>query len=219
VSQCVTVGAARLNRLSSGSWISTIRGPSSQELFPAEASNGATERTGQPPAQQGAGRRDLRAYLSLPLEAYSLLDPRYIARLPAAPISATAAVAAANDAAGRSGSDEASSGDVAALPASGAFLLTVPLTDIVGLELTPQLVINVDVDERKGQVGAHLRHVWEWSSGVSHVWQQPLITARLRRRLDVAASSTAVMRAAASPLPCLARLPTQPPCAPRLPCR
>jgi hypothetical protein len=105
-------------------------------------------------------RRDLRSYLGLPLEQYSLLDPRYISRLPSCDgddAGGAQGGSSSDECAAQSGEsgDKASSsgGGAAAPPVSGSFLLTVPLADIVGLELTPQLVIDVDVDERLGAVG------------------------------------------------------------------
>ena len=56
------------------------------------------------------------------------------------------------NAAGGSTSSSANSGSTAALPASGAFQLRVPLSDIVGLDLTPTMIINVDVDDTRGKV-------------------------------------------------------------------
>jgi hypothetical protein len=101
--------------------------------------------------------RPLRAYQGLPLEQYSLLDPRYISRMPPAVAAAEAgggddggAGAHARSDAGE-GAGAGPAGRAREPPASGSFLLTVPLADIVGLELTPQLVVDVDVDEARGQ--------------------------------------------------------------------
>ncbi|KIZ03782.1 hypothetical protein MNEG_4171 [Monoraphidium neglectum] len=128
----------------------------------AEAATSATPTVGQTPMPWPTpARRDLRSYLGLPLEQYSLLDPRYISRLPSCDgddAGGAQGGSSSDECAAQSGEsgDKASSsgGGAAAPPVSGSFLLTVPLADIVGLELTPQLVIDVDVDERLGALGA-----------------------------------------------------------------
>ena len=63
--------------------------------------------------QEPSGPRGLSAYLALPLDQYSLLDPGWISRSPAAP-------------------------DV--------FVLRIPLFDLVGLELQPQITVRVSLD-------------------------------------------------------------------------
>lgn len=70
----------------------------------------------EPEAAQGRG---LAAYLSLPLDQYSLLDPTWVTR----------------DAGG-----------------ADRFLLRVPLYDVVGLDLQPQINVRVALDARNNQV-------------------------------------------------------------------
>jgi hypothetical protein len=65
--------------------------------------------------------RAVHKYLSLPVEQYNLLDPRFITK------------------------DE-----------DGSFVLRVPLQDVLGIDLKPQINITVDVDSEKGQVGGGL---------------------------------------------------------------
>jgi hypothetical protein len=131
-----------------------------EDLALASPDGAPVEGQAAPSAEADAlqqGRRDLRAYLSLPLEQYALLDPRYISRLPASGSHADAGPAAADGGAvgsadGAEGGGAVSGEDGTQLPPSGAFLLAVPLSDIVGIDLTPQLIINVDVDEARGTV-------------------------------------------------------------------
>jgi len=63
--------------------------------------------------------RTLREYLALPLDQYSLLDPRWITRCP---------------------------------DAADLFTLKVPLQDIIGLPLEPQIQVRVDIDTANNQV-------------------------------------------------------------------
>lgn len=106
----------------------------------------------------------LQAYLSLPLDQYSVLDPKLIARIPCeqqlqphASISSTttskndksSTAVLTNGMNGTSGHSTNNTWE----PASGCFLLKVPLREIVGIDLEPQLVIRVEVDDQKGQVG------------------------------------------------------------------
>lgn len=130
----------------------------------APAPAGASAAEGDGPAGSVVGgaappHRSLRAYLALPLEEYALLDPRYIARL-----GGPEQAAGGSGGTGLDEAAEAGGGAAGATPASGSFLLTVPLIDIVGLDLTPQLAIDVDVDERAGQV-RRIRCAWIGARG------------------------------------------------------
>ncbi|GLI61300.1 hypothetical protein VaNZ11_003654, partial [Volvox africanus] len=78
-----------------------------------------TEKLVKEPPGPSSFSRSLAAYLALPLDQYSLLDPGWISRSPAAP-------------------------DV--------FVLRIPLFDLVGLELQPQITVRVFADLRNGQV-------------------------------------------------------------------
>ncbi|EFJ42560.1 hypothetical protein VOLCADRAFT_107195 [Volvox carteri f. nagariensis] len=84
--------------------------------FKASAS---TEKLVKEPRGPSFPPRSLSAYLALPLDQYSLLDPGWISRSPSAP-------------------------DV--------FVLRVPLFDLVGLELQPQITVRVSLDTRSNQV-------------------------------------------------------------------
>ncbi|MEW5297602.1 MAG: hypothetical protein WDW36_000803 [Sanguina aurantia] len=66
-----------------------------------------------------AFQTSLRAYLALPLDQYSLLDPRWITRVGGA---------------------------------GNLFLLRVPLQDVVGLALEPQITVKVNIDSNNAQV-------------------------------------------------------------------
>ncbi|MEW5315337.1 MAG: hypothetical protein WDW38_006777 [Sanguina aurantia] len=65
-----------------------------------------------------AFQTSLRAYLALPLDQYSLLDPRWITRVGGA---------------------------------GNLFLLRVPLQDVVGLALEPQITVKVNIDSNNAQ--------------------------------------------------------------------
>ncbi|GIM00197.1 hypothetical protein Vretimale_5359 [Volvox reticuliferus] len=81
-----------------------------------------TEKLVKEPPGLSSSPRSLAAYLALPLDQYSLLDPGWISRSPAAP-------------------------DV--------FVLRIPLFDLVGLELQPQITVRVFADSRNAQVHFH----------------------------------------------------------------
>ncbi|GFR48102.1 hypothetical protein Agub_g9789 [Astrephomene gubernaculifera] len=83
-----------------------------------KASAKAEKLVKEPPGA-GPTMRGLSAYLALPLDQYSLLDPGWISRSPAAP-------------------DE--------------FVLRVPLFELVGLDMQPQLSVKVSLDPRTSQV-------------------------------------------------------------------
>jgi len=158
-----------------------------QEEFPGET--GVIETTSSSSSSSSAAtlpqpqpkRRDLRAYLSLPLEEYSLLDPRYIARLSEGGDSSSSSSSIPPTAG--TGSSTTPSAAEGPLPASGAFLLTVPLVDIVGLDLTPQLVIHVEVDEAKGQVRSCVALCGD-TTGVGVVKPCTIISCFSTRRAD-----------------------------------
>ncbi|KAG2486529.1 hypothetical protein HYH03_014830 [Edaphochlamys debaryana] len=80
------------------------------------------EKLAREPSDADAADRSLSAYLGLPLDQYSLLDPSWISRSPARP-------------------DE--------------FLLKVPLYDLVGVDLQPQICVRVTLDPRNSLVHFH----------------------------------------------------------------
>ena len=199
---------------------------------PSRAESSSSSSTPLSPAMT----QSLKAYLSLPLSQYSVLDPRWISNLPedweqqlqqqqeqeeriaeeeqlqekqeakeaqlAAASNHASAITANGDAAyisapagngvstdpnrssledptssssesasvtSSSGSSSSPGTDVLSIPpvdaagmSTGVFLLKVPLQEIVGIDLKPQVVIQVHADTRNGKVGPE-RGSWDRS--------------------------------------------------------
>ncbi|KXZ53224.1 hypothetical protein GPECTOR_7g1117 [Gonium pectorale] len=87
-------------------------------MFPAATLHGLPHAASQEPVGPQAESRGLSAYLSLPLDQYSLLDPGWIAKCPGSP---------------------------------DMFVLRIPLFDLVGLELQPQISVRVAADPQNSQ--------------------------------------------------------------------
>jgi len=77
----------------------------------------------------------LRSYLALPVEQYSVLDPRFIRRL-----------GPEEQQQDSGGGSEAAVASSSPSSTSSAFRLTVPLSDVVGMDIVVEVDVAVDVD-------------------------------------------------------------------------
>jgi hypothetical protein len=83
----------------------------------------------------------LRSYLALPVEQYSVLDPRFIRRL-----SPDEVERIKDDEGGGGGGASSSSSSSSS---SSCFRLTVPLSDVVGMDIVVEVDVEVEVDQEE----------------------------------------------------------------------